>query len=223
MTIVKANITQQVSDYLKKNLENGTWRAGEKIPSENELTRALEVSRVSVRMAIQQLIGIGALESAHGKGTYVINSNISGLLRGISRISEKDYQDLRKVLEYREIIEQGTCFLAAKNATEENIEHLKKHLEDMSANVGRSKEFVRADALFHRELGKASLNPLLEKNLDDLFEQWMFSHEQIHELFGYKDGIHYHGLILKAIIEKDAISAKGLMRKHIQKALRGIE
>jgi GntR family transcriptional repressor for pyruvate dehydrogenase complex len=222
MQIVKANITRQVSDYLKENLEKQIWREGEKIPSENQLTKMLDVSRISVRMAIQQLIGIGALKSAHGKGTFVVNSNISGLLRGRAMISEKDYQDIRKVLEYREVVEPGTCYLAVKNATKENIENLQKYFTEMKNHVGDSKGFVRADMLFHEEIGKASGNVLLEHSLTEVFEQRKINHEQINGVFGYSDGIHFHDLILQAFLAGDAAAAKKYMREHLRKALRGI-
>ena len=71
MVIIKSNITQQVVQFIKKNIDNGNWRIGEKIPSENKLAESLGVSRASVRMAIQQFIAIGVLESVHGKGTFV--------------------------------------------------------------------------------------------------------------------------------------------------------
>ena len=47
--IIHQNITQQVIEYIKDNIESGNWKVGEKIPSENELTAFLGVSRSSVR------------------------------------------------------------------------------------------------------------------------------------------------------------------------------
>lgn len=57
--------------YLKENIEAENWKVGEKIPSENQLTSTLGVSRSSVRNALRYMIGIGVLESIHGKGTYL--------------------------------------------------------------------------------------------------------------------------------------------------------
>ena len=219
-TIIKANIMQQVRDYLKENINNGTWPVGEKIPSENELTKTLQVSRLSVRMAIQQLVGIGALESAHGKGTFVVNNDISGLTERISRIGEADCRDIQKVLEFREIIEPATCYYAAINATEENLAALTKFLDHMDSNVGNPKEFVQADMGFHEEISRASGNPLLEKCLCDVFRATTRNHEQINKIFGFDDGLYYHGLILGAMIKRDPKQAEALMREHLRKAVR---
>ena len=47
------NVTEDVVDYLKQKIMDGTWKPGDKISSENELTACLSVSRASVRYAIQ--------------------------------------------------------------------------------------------------------------------------------------------------------------------------
>lgn len=44
MKIKRVNVTSQVVDYLKKNIESGNWTVGEKIPSENQMTEELGVS-----------------------------------------------------------------------------------------------------------------------------------------------------------------------------------
>lgn len=68
------NVTEDVVDYLKQKIMDGTWKPGDKISSENELTACLSVSRASVRYAIQHLIAVGVLESFQGKGTFVKTS-----------------------------------------------------------------------------------------------------------------------------------------------------
>ncbi len=218
MQIVKANVTQQVIEYLKENLESGNWQVGEKIPSENQLTQILGVSRSSVRTAIQQLIGIGCLESIHGKGTFVVSSSMNAF-GSTEGITEADCQNLREVLEYRLVLEPEISLMAAQKATFENIQKLRFYLENMKKNVGKSEAFVRYDILFHEEICRATGNHLLEKSLSEVFQQKLKTHEQINEVFGYKDGIYYHNLILSAIEARDAKRARRLMKAHIQKAI----
>ena len=93
-------------DYLKKNIESGNWTVGEKIPSENQMTEELGVSRSSIRTALQYLIGLGVLESVHGKGTYLINSRVENWdetenknhIRGLQGILKR-YWNSAKILE----------------------------------------------------------------------------------------------------------------------------
>ena len=53
MRIKTVNITDQVVEYLKENIEAGKWKVGEKIPSENQMVGELGVSRSSIRSALQ--------------------------------------------------------------------------------------------------------------------------------------------------------------------------
>lgn len=217
--IVKTNITQQVFAYLKENIENGTWPVGSKIPSENQLTEMLTVSRSSVRMAIQQLIALDILESQHGRGTFVKHSDVSTVIGTVNTLSETDYDNIQQVLEFRIIVEKESAYLAAKNATPEIIANLERYLLNMKDCIGNAAEFVRQDMLFHREISRASGNRILAMSLCDIFEKTAKNHQQLNELFGYKDGIYYHTLLLKAIKEGAATQAKHIMIKHLQQAI----
>jgi GntR family transcriptional repressor for pyruvate dehydrogenase complex len=219
MLITKANITQQVIEFLKKNIEDENWVVGEKIPSENQLTEILGVSRASVRMAIQQFIALGALESIHGKGTFVKSNNLLAFSNRANMITSEDYSDISRVLEFRNIIETESCFLAAQRATKESVANLKVYLENMKNSIGQPEKFVKQDMLFHQEICHATGNKLLEKCLGEVFEQTVRNHQQMNEVFGYKDGIYYHTLLVKAIEEKNCKEAKKLMKEHLQQAL----
>ena len=47
MKIKRVNVTSQVVDYLKKNIESGNWAVGEKIPSENQMTEDRKSTRLN--------------------------------------------------------------------------------------------------------------------------------------------------------------------------------
>ena len=71
-TITKQGMDAAVYDALLADIKNGTWKSGEKLPSETDLGQKMGVSRVTVRAAIQRLQAIGLVEVKHGKGTYVV-------------------------------------------------------------------------------------------------------------------------------------------------------
>ncbi|MGP4132301.1 GntR family transcriptional regulator [Pantoea tagorei] len=52
-------------------MQDGIWEPGCKLPSEPTLTATFQVSRVSVRSAVQKLRDLGVVVTHHGKGTYV--------------------------------------------------------------------------------------------------------------------------------------------------------
>ncbi|MCH3918100.1 MAG: GntR family transcriptional regulator [Spirochaetia bacterium] len=62
---------RQVSLYISSKIKSGTYRQGEKIPTENELIETLKISRITVRKAMQELVEDGLLIKKQGKGTFV--------------------------------------------------------------------------------------------------------------------------------------------------------
>ncbi|MGB8451098.1 MAG: GntR family transcriptional regulator [Anaerocolumna sp.] len=60
-----------LSQWIKDNIANNTFKVGEKIPSENELASRFMFSRQTVRQAIGTLVTEGFLVREHGSGTYV--------------------------------------------------------------------------------------------------------------------------------------------------------
>ena len=57
--------------YVAERIENGTWRAGDKLPSEEELVQTLGVSRNPVRQALAKLAAEGWIFKLRGSGSYV--------------------------------------------------------------------------------------------------------------------------------------------------------
>src|SRR3546814_19668521 len=62
---------QQVKDYIVGRILAGDWPEGARVPSENELTREQEVSRMTVHRALRELTAEGWRQRVQGAGTYV--------------------------------------------------------------------------------------------------------------------------------------------------------
>ncbi len=211
----RINVTESVVQYLTAHIESGEWPLNSKIPSENQLTAQLGVSRASVRVAIQQLIGVGVLESVHGKGTFLRDDRVRTLLTGASQITPADCADIRAVLEFRRILEPETAALAAKNATESDLQRMRELTEELPALSGRWSEFVRCDMAFHEALCQASGNHLLVKSLHEVFAQTVRNHEQLTQRFGEGHALFFHPQILDAVEARNPNRARALMEAHI--------
>ena len=70
----------QLKELLRDEIESGRWPAGERIPSEPELCRSLEVSRTVVRQALGALEHERLLRRRKGLGTFVAEPKIRGRL-----------------------------------------------------------------------------------------------------------------------------------------------
>jgi GntR family transcriptional regulator of arabinose operon len=61
----------QLHNQLRQLIHSGRWPNGSRIPSENELTTHLNISRSTVRLALQQTEIEGLIERIAGRGTFV--------------------------------------------------------------------------------------------------------------------------------------------------------
>jgi GntR family transcriptional regulator, histidine utilization repressor len=66
----------QVKHYVLERIAGGTLRAGERVPSENELVRQLAVSRMTANRALKELAADGVLVRVAGVGTFVAEQRV---------------------------------------------------------------------------------------------------------------------------------------------------
>src|SRR5262249_14742492 len=66
----------RVKDFILERIAAGSLRAGERVPSENELTRALTVSRMTANRARRELAAHGVLVRVAGVGTFVAEQRV---------------------------------------------------------------------------------------------------------------------------------------------------
>lgn len=218
--MIRSDVTNQIIDYFKEKIVSNEWQVGQKIPSENELRIQLGVSRASIRAAIQYFVGLGIMESFHGKGTFLLDENIPIHSNQSNRITTDDFADIQKVLEFRKIVEPEACYLATIHRDEDLISELTKYLATMEKNQKNTEVFVTADVNFHRAICIASNNPLLAKSMNLVFEETMKRHKQMNELFGSEDGIYYHSKLLKVISSGKADKAKEIMDEHLEHGMK---
>jgi GntR family transcriptional regulator, histidine utilization repressor len=67
---------KQVKHFILEQIAGGTLRAGERVPSENELTRTLVVSRMTANRALRELAADGVLVRVAGVGTFVAEQRV---------------------------------------------------------------------------------------------------------------------------------------------------
>lgn len=61
----------QLAEALRHRIGRGEWQRGDRLPSNDELTREFKVARVTVRQAIDLLREDGLVRSKQGRGTFV--------------------------------------------------------------------------------------------------------------------------------------------------------
>lgn len=78
----------QLAEEIREKIESRQWPAGERIPSLQELSRQYEISYMTVRHAIGELVRQGRLEARQGVGTFVALPKIDYDLRKLTGFTE---------------------------------------------------------------------------------------------------------------------------------------
>lgn len=95
--MMKIPIYQVIENHIKEKIKNNEFKQGDMIHSENDLKEMFNVSRMTVRQAINNLVNEGYLYTHKGKGTFVSNSKIEKKIQGLLGFTEEMKLMNRKV------------------------------------------------------------------------------------------------------------------------------
>jgi len=205
---IKSTAVDKVKNYINREIVFGSLKAGDKIPTETELCKLLNVSRGSVREALKILEALSIIKIIRGDGTYIskveeIHSMESILMKVI--LSDTSVAELT---EFREELEFSVLNLAARKATDEEITQLQENVEKTRVCVESPScdplRLYELDNRFHELLGKCTHNLLIQ-------EMYSFAHELIAPMLlkNYEIGqagiltVNAHEAALEAIVTKD--------------------
>lgn len=153
----RESLSKQVSDQLEKMISSGTYVVGEKIPPEPELAEMFQVSRNTIREAVQSLTWSGLLSVKQGDGTYVcaldrFHANMEQKYQAVS------FEDIK---EARNCLEVTIAHLSAQRRDKKDIEQMRTMLLNRKALTTDTKENTRADLDFHLAIAYACHNSIL--------------------------------------------------------------
>jgi len=223
VAIKKRSVSDEVFEQIKQQIISGHWAAGDKIPSEMELARMFDVSRVSIREAIHRLVGMGVLYVRRGEGTYVSEIFPKDYFNTLLPILMVERTNLIEMLEFRSILEVQTIKLACRRADQDDIDRLEKTVANMKMNRGDNIKFAAEDLNFHLYLALATNNSVIVKVNAILHDMLKTAMEEVVELTGFDEGIYYHKKILDAVRNRDEEAAAELMSEHIEVTVKKIK
>src|SRR6516225_6230322 len=79
----------QVKHFILEQIAAGTLPAGARVPSENELTRTLAISRMTANRALRELAAEGVLVRVAGVGTFVAEQRVHAHPLEVRNISDE--------------------------------------------------------------------------------------------------------------------------------------
>jgi GntR family transcriptional regulator, transcriptional repressor for pyruvate dehydrogenase complex len=124
---------------------------------------------------------------------------------------------MEHLLEVRRTMEPGIAALAARHATEDDLDQLERIVHETISDGDDGPSIVAHDVAFHDALAAASDNPLYTILLGSLTELQVEMRRGLVRSRGARErGLAYHRRILVALRGRDETGARSLMVDHIQ-------
>lgn len=169
-------LSDSIAEQIEVLISARGLKAGDRLPAERQLAQELNVSRSSLREAIQQLASKGRLTSRTGGGNFVQDPprgwSQNALVDPLSRLFASDPAYRFDVLEMRHALEGAAAYHATLRATEEDKQRISECFETMMRMQGSddSLGLAKADAAFHLSIADASHNLVLIEVMKGLFD-----------------------------------------------------
>ena len=203
---------EAVLGYLREAIERGDYAVGDKLPSEAELCRRLEVSRPVLREALRALQTMGLTVSRTGKGTFVVSSTVEDPTFGDYAASD--------LLEVRRHVEIPVAGYAAVRRTPEDLDHL-AHLLDRMEHETDTTAWVAMDTLFHLAVAQAAQNPVFRRVIEEIRDALARQSAFLNELGGRREQSNReHRAIVEALIDRSEDDAVDAMSHHLDRVSR---
>lgn len=220
-----------VLDQIRRSLEAGQFRPGDRLPTEREMADQLDVSRTTVRAAVAVLEHEGLLTVRRGRGGgFVVQT--PQLDPDLARVMmRKNQQEIRDAFDFRSIVESAATRLAATRRTGADVATLRALQQSMEAslrdclaeqNAEHTARFQALDSAFHLGIAAAAQNPQLLESVSQARRQmWA----PVGSLFGRieANANDLHDEILDAIEAKNEVLAAELMETHIRDTRKTLE
>ena len=209
--------SQRVGERLRELVASGNLAPGDKLPSENELSRALQVSRPVVREALRGLSMMGIVESRRGGGCFVTDLKPSRLMEPFSFYLTLQSSGLDEIFRARSVIDTALAHDAAGRADGDQIRRLRQMAELGPSLAGDAIGFRVMDAEFHDLIAEAAGNAFLRRMSQSLYELAIDLRRRASEAPGVLDqSAQDHHAIAAAIVASDGAAAAAAMAAHVE-------
>jgi len=220
--IKQPKLADVIENRIESMILDGSLELGEKLPAERELAKQFDVSRPSLREAIQRLESKGLLTRRQGGGTYVQEALREKLADPLFELLNTHPESQYDLIEFRHALEGFSAYYAALRGTAEDFDKIKSCYAAIER--AQKKQDLQCEiqnvALFYLAVIDASHNvvfmhlargikPLLEKNISD----------NVQQLYAYPEvakKIHEHRFqLLEAILSKQPAAAQKASAQHL--------
>jgi GntR family transcriptional regulator, transcriptional repressor for pyruvate dehydrogenase complex len=207
---------ERIAERFVTAIALGEFVPGQQLPSERELATMLEVSRTTVREALQRLHAAGYVTTRRGRGggTFVQTGHGAESDDMIRRTLLPAWAELSEILDFRQLIEQQIARTAAERRDDHDVETIRAAV----AAYGRApdREASRlADNAVHRAIAKAAHNGRLLELSARIRREVSFGFDaEPYSAEVRRRAVHQHPELAEAVIAGDSATAASVAAQH---------
>ncbi|MEO0917587.1 MAG: FCD domain-containing protein [Pseudomonadota bacterium] len=220
--IQSEKVSQAVVRQIELLILRGILRAGQRLPSERELSERFGVSRPSLRDAVAELQSAGLLETRANAGIFVAEVLGSAFSPSLTRLFSAHDEAVFDYLDFRRDMEGLAAERAARlgsdtDLTVVNEAFLRMEAANEKRNAAKDAEL---DAAFHLAIIEASHNVVMlhmMRSMYELLQAGVFYNRKV--MFQQRTRrsalLDQHRAINTALQERDARAARQAIESHI--------
>ncbi|RVV97546.1 FadR family transcriptional regulator [Mesobaculum littorinae] len=212
-----------IADSLRRDIEAGRYKPGDRLPSERELTEAHSVSRTVVREALGLLRSDGLVEARKGSGVFALEP--SGAAHPFGDIDVERLSGVIELFELRSAFEIRAAGLAAARRSGEQIDTIQRANDGVLAEIDAQRSPREADFAFHLAIAEATNNRRFPEFLN-LIRPGIVPRVELEAHDGtprpYRPNpklVVEHAAIADAIVDGDRDAAEAAMEAHLEDSL----
>jgi len=214
--IAQRTAGERIAERIVTAIALGEFVPDQRLPAERELATMLEVSRTTVREALQRLQASGYVTTRRGRGggTFVRTGHGPDADGMIARTLNPAWADLTDLLDFRRLVEQLIARTAAERRNERDVVLIRGAVSDYARAADRNASSL-ADHALHKAIAKATHNA----RLVELSAQARRDVSLGFDAEPYTPGIrhralHQHPLLAEAVVAGDPDSAARIAAEH---------
>ncbi len=221
-----SNLTDRITTMLRKDILQGKYAPGTRLPAGKDLGEAFGVSITVVREALSRLKSDGLIVSYQGKGVFVENDTKARPFRLATTEGKKI--PISYIFELRIAVEVQAASLAATRRTAADLRAIRAPLKLMQPGKASFETALAADIEFHLAIAEATKNPLivnftrfLQPHLYEAIAMARANSAKNSEtqIIAYED----HCAIYEAIKASEANRARLAVRRVLERSIRRLQ
>lgn len=212
----RRSIAEQVTHRILSLVKSGNLKAGDRLPTEQQMALALGISRPALREALKALTILGVVESRQGGRYTVTDLSPTRLMAPLHfLVFLRDY-DVRAHFEARCAVDLELVRRCCERAAETERAKVLRLAHDGEAFIDDPVGFRVLDFGFHQAINEMAASPLLQTIAQSLYDIALDVRRIATELPGaIAASVADHIAIAEAIARHDPAAATAAYRAHL--------